>query len=73
MAKKRSHRTTDGFLVHSFQSLLGELARRARVTYRVKAGKAGETPNASFQQTPEPTPLQARADELIRAFSAAGN
>ncbi|HZT69888.1 MAG TPA: IS1634 family transposase [Terriglobia bacterium] len=72
-AKKRTHRTEDGFPVHSFRSLLAELGSRARVTYRLKAGKAKEKTNATFQQVPEPTPLQARAYELIRAFSVAGN
>ena len=71
-AKKRSHRTTDGFPVHSFQTLLAELASRARVTYRLKAGKAGENSKATFRQLPEPTSLQARAYELIRTFSVAG-
>ena len=72
-AKKHSHRTTDGFPVYSFQTLLAELASRARVTYRLKAGKAGKNSNATFRQLPEPTPLQARAYELIRTFSVAGN
>jgi hypothetical protein len=30
--KKRSHQTTEGFPVHSFETLLSELASRARVT-----------------------------------------
>jgi transposase len=68
-AKKRSHQTADGFPVHSFQTLLADLASRARVTYELKSADSA----ASFQQVPEPTALQARAYELVRKFSAAGN
>jgi len=67
-AKKRSHETTQGLPVHSFQSLLGELASRARVTYELKSGDA----TTSFKQVPQPTPLQTRAYELIRSFPVAG-
>jgi len=68
-AKKRSHQTSDGFPAHSFQTLLAELASRARVTYEFKSADAKLT----FKQVPEPTPLQARAYELIRAFPVTGN
>ena len=68
-AKKRSHQTLDGFPAHSLATLLAELASRARVTYEFKSGDAKLT----FQQTPEPTPLQARAYELIRTFPVTGN
>jgi len=67
--KKRSQETVDGLPVQSFQSLMAELASRARVTYELKAGDAA----ATFKQVPPPTPLQARAYELIRSFPAAGN
>ena len=67
-AKKRSHQTADGLPVHSFQTLLADLASRARVTYELKS--ADSTP--SFQQVPALTPLQTRAYELIRTFSVAG-
>jgi len=66
--KKLSHETTDGLPVHSFESLLRELASRARVTYRLKPQKAEEKTNLTFQQVPEPTPLQDRAYELVRMF-----
>lgn len=69
--KKRSHQTVDGLPVHSFKGLLSELASRARVTYTLKSGKSEEKSN-SFQQVPEPTPVQARAYELVRTFSVAG-
>jgi transposase len=68
-AKKRSHETADGFPVHSFETLLSELASRAKVTYVLRR----EDSNLTFRQVPEPTPLQARAYELIRTFPVAGN
>jgi transposase len=68
-AKKRSHQTTDGFPVHSFATLLANLASRARVTYEFKAGEV----KVNCQQVPRPTPLQARAYELVRTFPITGN
>jgi transposase len=68
-AKKQSHETREGFPVHSFATLLADLASRARVTYEFKSGELKLT----CQQVPEPTPLQARAYELIRAFPVTGN
>jgi transposase len=66
--KKRSHETTDGLPVHSFTDLLKELASRSRVTYALKSDKAEEAAKPTFQQVPDPTPLQARAYELLRTF-----
>ena len=73
--KKHSHETAEGLPVHSFQTLIAELASRARVTYTFKPQKQGEQTkektnlgNATFKQVPEPTPVQARAYELIRLF-----
>ena len=68
-AKKHSHQTPDGLPVQSFATMLAELASRARVTYQIKAGDASLT----CQQVPTPTPLQARAYELISAFPVTGN
>ncbi len=68
-AKKHSHETREGLPVHSFATLLAELASRARVTYEFKSGELKLT----CKQVPEPTPLQARAYELIRAFPVTGN
>jgi transposase len=68
-AKKSSHQTTDGLPVQSFATLLAELASRARVTYQIQSGDAQVT----CQQVPAPTPLQARAYELIRTFPVTGN
>jgi Transposase DDE domain len=67
--KKHSHETADGLPVHSCQTLMAELASRARVTYALKPQTAEEEKtNLTFQQVPEPTPVQARAYELIRMF-----
>ncbi len=71
--KKGSHQTVDGLPVHSFEGLLSALASRARVTYALKSGKAEEDSNLNFRQVPDPTPLQARAYELVRMFSVARN
>jgi transposase len=68
-AKKRSHQTAEGLPVHSFHTLLAELASRARVTYELKSGDRKLT----VQQEPKPTPLQARAYELVKLFPVAGN
>ena len=68
-AKKSSHQTPEGLPVHSFPTVLAELASRARVTYEIKAGDMKLT----SQQLPEMTPLQARVYELIRTFPVAGN
>lgn len=69
--KKRSHQTVDGLAVHSFHGLLSELASRARVTYALKSGKSEEKTNLTFRQVTEPTPVQARAYELVRMFPVA--
>jgi hypothetical protein len=55
--------------VHSFQTLLAELASRARVTYELEP----QGSSLMFKQAPTPTPLEARAYELIRSFLVAGN
>jgi transposase len=55
--KKLTRQTADGFPVHSFATLMAELASRARVTYGLKSEESTPT----FQQVPEPTPLQAKA------------
>jgi len=68
-AKKRSRQTVDGLPVHSFRTLLAELASRARVTDEIQAAEATLT----CKQLPEPTALQARAYELIRMVPVTGN
>ena len=69
-AKKSSHQTADGLPVQSFATLLAELASRARVTYRDQIGRRERSPANRCLQ---PTPLQARAYELIRTFPVTGN
>jgi transposase len=60
-AKKATHTTPEGLPVHSFESLMAELASRARNTYRLKSDDSTLT----FQQIPAPTPIQRRAYELL--------
>jgi transposase len=67
--KKRTRKTADGFPVHSWETLMAELASRARVTYTVGSDSA----SPSFKQVPEPTPLQARAYDLLSLLPVAGN
>jgi hypothetical protein len=63
--KEHSHQTAHGLPVHSFADLLKQLASRARVTFALKSQKTEEKIQLTIQQVPEPTPLQARAYELI--------
>ncbi len=67
--KKLTHQTADGLPVQSFATLLSNLACRARVTYSLKTDQSGPT----FQQMPPPTPLQAKAYELLNLLPVAGN
>ncbi len=68
-AKKHSKQTADGLPVHSFATLLGELASQARVTYSLK----GDSTSPTFQQVPPPSQLQAKAYELLNLLPVAGN
>jgi len=61
IAKEREHVTPDGFPVHSFGTLLAELATLTRN----RVVPAGADERAAFELLSEPTPLQARAFELI--------
>jgi transposase len=60
-AKKKTHKTKEGFVVHDFRSLLAHLGTRSRVTYQIEA--AGST--ATFQQLSQPDALQAEALRLL--------
>ena len=53
--------TADGFPVHSFQTLLRDLATRCRNTCRIPSDPNSTT----FQQLTQPTPLQSRAFQLL--------
>lgn len=66
--KKLARETAEGLPVHSFDTLMAELASRARVTYTLKSDAAAP----SFQQVPEPTPLQAKAYALLDLLPVAG-
>ena len=66
--KKSQRRTEEGMPIHSFSTLMAELGTRCRHRCRLKADP--DTP--SIEQDTEPTPLQARALELIRMFPVPG-
>jgi len=59
--KEREHVTPDGLPVGSFATLLAELATLTRN----RVVPAGAEERAAFELLSEPTPLQARAFELI--------
>lgn len=58
-AKKGTKRTPDDLPVHSFHTLLAELATQASVTYRVSDS------NACFEQLSGASPLQHKAFALL--------
>jgi hypothetical protein len=59
--KDREHVTADGFPVHSFRTLMAELATLTRN----RVVPAGTDERATFDVLTEATPLQARAFELV--------
>ncbi|MDQ3434420.1 MAG: IS1634 family transposase [Actinomycetota bacterium] len=63
--KARTKRTAAGQPCHSFRGLIAELARRTQNTVRIPGGEG------AFTQLSEPTPLQARALELVRTAEIA--
>lgn len=62
--KKRQRHTEDGLPVHSFATLLAELATRSR--HRCRLNSDPHSP--AFDQLTDPTPLQQRAFDLIATF-----
>ena len=64
LAKARTRRTASGEIVHSYRTLLDHLALQTRSTMTI----AGSCP---CHKITEPTPLQAKALELVRALPAA--
>jgi len=66
--KKAIHLTADGLEIHSFQTLLAELATRCRNWCRIKSDQTGPT----FYQLTEPTPLQKRTFELLELYPVNG-
>jgi transposase len=67
-SKKVARTTEDGLPIHSFKTLMAEMGTRCRHRCRVKSDP--ECPPI-FQDT-DPTPLQARALELIRLLPVRG-
>jgi hypothetical protein len=64
--RKASHQTTtDGSIVHSFKTLLSELATRARTTTRI-----GQT-EATFTRLVKATPIVETALKLVQQFTVA--
>ena len=61
LAKAHTQRLPDGSPVHSFGTLLGELATLTRNRVR----PAGAPDEAAFELVAIPTPLQARALSLL--------
>jgi transposase len=59
--KKTTRLTPDGLEIHSFQTLLAELATRSRNRCRVKSDPEGP----KFYELTEQTPLQKRAFQLL--------
>jgi len=68
--KKLGRQTADGLPVHSFETLMAELAARARVTYGLRSE---DKPSVIFKQMPPPTPVQAKAYRLLGLLPVAGN
>jgi len=66
LRKDRDHRTNDGFPVHSVPTLLSELATLTRN----RIVPPGSDERAAFDLLSEPTPLQARALELLGVSAA---
>jgi transposase len=68
--KKKSLRvSTDGLPIHSFETLLAELATRCRNRCRIKSDP--KSPTVSYLT--EPTPLQQRAFELLQLLPVTGS
>ncbi len=61
-AKKQTKQTADGFEVHSFRSLLAQLASQTQNHCVVE----GDASGSSFEQVSELTPLQAEAIRLLQ-------
>ena len=67
--KKTQRLTEDGLPIHSFRTLMAELATRCRHLCRLKA----DPDSPVIEQDTEPTPLQNRVLELIRLFPVPGS
>ena len=63
-AKKRTKRKPEGWPVHSFETLLKNLATRCRNTCRTGEGKT----RIQFDQLTEPTPFQSHVFKLLELY-----
>ena len=63
-AKKLTKRTPEGWPVHSFETLLKNLATRCRNTCRTGEGKT----RIQFDQLTEPTPFQSHVFKLLELY-----
>ena len=70
--KKRKRTTRDGLPVQSWDTLLAHLATRTRNDCRFRSPEDGKL-SPIVHQTTEPTPLQARAMELLEAYPVEGS
>jgi transposase len=61
LRKKATRRSSEGLPLHSFKTLLAELAKRCR-----NACHLNSDPPSTFTTITEPTPLQSRAFQLLR-------
>jgi transposase len=60
-AKKKTHKSAEGFVAHDFRSLLAHLGTRSLVTYQVEAPGGA----ATFQQLSQADDIQAEAIRLL--------
>jgi hypothetical protein len=67
--KKALRVTTEGLPIHSFETLLAELATRCRNRCRIKSDPKSPT----VAHLTEPTPLQQRAFELLQLLPVTGS
>lgn len=70
--KKRERTTRDGLPVQSWNTLLAHLATRTRNDCRFRSPEDGKH-SPTVQQVTEPTPLQARALELLEVYPVNGS
>ena len=67
--KKTERLSAEGLPIHSFHTLMAELATRCR--HRCRLTAAPDSPLITRET--EPTPLQSRALELLRMFPVTGS
>lgn len=65
-AKKKTHKSAEGFIAHDFRSLLAHLGTRSLVTYQVQSPGGA----ATFQQLSQPDAIQAEAIRLLEEIVA---